>query len=262
MKNLLVKIASIATELDYAGLTKEAKQMHSVFIKIAKYAQSPLRVHAFKAELAEAQKEFLKAENAYFREMEKMENQEYFDRFLFSDKRFEIAPNRVMAGTLLAKKNRAERRLNYVLERLKNEGLEQIFEPIHAEQPKVSLEKAEIFEYLARNFLEEEERLNDNNSQTEMEKYQKIENANLISRKQQEEEQRENQRKIDEKLKITQEQRDAQEKYYANIDPDELERMNEESRKYFKAQEAAEKAEKERQEYLERERNRPYEPVR
>jgi hypothetical protein len=149
-----------------------------------------------------------------------------------------------------------------VLERLKNEGLEQIFEPIHAEQPKVSLEKAEIFEYLARNFLEEEERLNDNNSQTEMEKYQQIENANLISRKQQEEEQRENQRKIDEKLKITQEQRDAQEKYYANIDPDELERMNEESRKYFKAQEAAEKAEKERQEYLERERNRPYEPVR
>jgi len=200
MKNLLVKIASIATELDYAGLTKEAKQMHSVFIKIAKYAQSPLRVHAFKAELAEAQKEFLKAENAYFREMEKMENQEYFDRFLFSDKRFEI--------------------------------------------------------------VEEEERLNDNNSQTEMEKYQQIENANLISRKQQEEEQRENQRKIDEKLKITQEQRDAQEKYYANIDPDELERMNEESRKYFKAQEAAEKAEKERQEYLERERNRPYEPVR
>lgn len=219
MKNLLVKIASIATELDYAGLTKEAKQMHSVFIKIAKYAQSPLRVHAFKAELAEAQKEFLKAENAYFREMEKMENPHYFDRFLFSDERFEIAQNRVMAGTLLAKKDQAERRLNYVLDRLKNEGLDQIFEPIHAEQPKVSPEKAEIFEYLARNFLEEEERLNDNNSQAEMEKYQKIENENLIARQKREKEQQENQMNIDEQHNLTQQQRDAQEKYNADDEP-------------------------------------------
>ncbi len=35
MKNLLIKIASIATELDYAGLTKEAKQMDSVLLKLA-----------------------------------------------------------------------------------------------------------------------------------------------------------------------------------------------------------------------------------
>ena len=35
MKNLLIKIASIATELDYAGLTKEAKQMDSILLKLA-----------------------------------------------------------------------------------------------------------------------------------------------------------------------------------------------------------------------------------
>ncbi len=36
MKNILIKIASIATELDYAGLTKEAKQMDSILLKLAK----------------------------------------------------------------------------------------------------------------------------------------------------------------------------------------------------------------------------------
>ena len=41
MKNLLIKIASIATELDYAGLTKEAKQMDSILMKLANYNKKP-----------------------------------------------------------------------------------------------------------------------------------------------------------------------------------------------------------------------------
>jgi len=35
MKNLLIKIASIATELDYTGFTKEAKQMDLILLKLA-----------------------------------------------------------------------------------------------------------------------------------------------------------------------------------------------------------------------------------
>lgn len=35
MKNLLKRIASVATELDYAGFTKEAKQMDSILLKLA-----------------------------------------------------------------------------------------------------------------------------------------------------------------------------------------------------------------------------------
>lgn len=41
MKNLLKRIASVATELDYAGLTKEAKQMDLILVKLAGMPDKP-----------------------------------------------------------------------------------------------------------------------------------------------------------------------------------------------------------------------------
>jgi len=40
-KNLLSKIASVATELDYAGLTKEAKQIDLILVKLAGMPDKP-----------------------------------------------------------------------------------------------------------------------------------------------------------------------------------------------------------------------------
>jgi len=211
MKNLLIKIASIATELDNNGLEKEAKQMHRIFLKIA---ESPLRIHRFQVELKDAQEGLIQAENAYFREMEKMQNQEYYDEFLSSPQPFEFSRKIVWAGTLLARKDQAEERLNNALEGLKNEGVEQIFKPKHAKRPKVSPEKAELFEYLARNFLEENKRDEDYKSKIKMESDQELENKNLALRQRQQEEQR----KIDEKEKQIQEQRDFHANFYANSD--------------------------------------------
>ena len=182
MKNFLIKIASIATELDNNGLEKEAKQMHRIFLKIAEDITNFTILEAAKQAKKEAQREYDIAVKKYQELLEKMKDSDFRKKFNTYDQ------YKVGAWHLTQEVKNTKKRLDEAVEVFEREkAKERPKSTFHVQSENVHPDLAAMVEQAAKEYERKRNALEDQKSKESMEYAQQLGEKDLAERKKWEE---------------------------------------------------------------------------